>query len=281
MRQGSIPELELTGMARLELARADWLARAISDLVARFDRSSGRAEHEKLVSLLINHEMALRGTQRNVRWTARAGTKEESGRVEHNLNLIRAARAAREETMRRAGLDDDLSSARIYLGDIPAKMTRPMRGVPEPSEPDRIRLFGRPSPLIGIMPGTDAKESKVSLTLEERPWDVIGNGSHYPSIITIILLVGLLLVTVLIGRWSWQGFLALVTALGLAGYTGGPLILAGAVGLAVAGWRMGGGSATAAQALKSRKGTCSPSRSALTDFRRCATGSYPTSSLIG
>jgi hypothetical protein len=32
-----------------------------------------------------------------------------------------------------------------------------------------------------------------------------------------------------------------VTALGLAGYTGGPLILAGSVGLAVAGWRMGRG----------------------------------------
>jgi hypothetical protein len=244
LRQGIIPGLELVGMARWEMARADWLARSIGDLVAKFDRSSGR-EHEKLVSLLINHEMALRGAQRNVRWTARAGTKEESGRVEHDLNLIRAARAAREETMRRAGLDDDLSSARIYLGEIPAKLTRPMRGVPEPSEPDRIRLFGRPSPLIGIMPGIDAKESKVSLTLEERPWDVNGNGSHYPSIITIILLVGLLLVTVLIGRWSWQGFLALVTALGLAGYTGGPLILAGAVGLAVAGWRMGRGSANA------------------------------------
>ncbi len=59
-----------------------------------FDRSSGR-DHEKLVSLLINHEMALRGAERNVRWARHAGTKDELARVEHDLELIRVARAAR------------------------------------------------------------------------------------------------------------------------------------------------------------------------------------------
>ena len=155
---------------------------------------------------------------------------EESGRVEHDLALIRAARAARDETMRRAGLDEDLSSARIYLGEMPAQPNSPDGGVPEPSEPDRIRLFGRPSPLLGTMPGIEATSSTVSLTLEDRPWDLIGNGARYPSIVTILLLVGLLLVTVSVGRWRWQSSLALVTALGLAGYTGGPLILAGGWG---------------------------------------------------
>ena len=238
VRQGNDVGFEPGGMARVEMARADWLARSIRDLVARLDRSSGR-EHEKLVSLLINHEMALRGAQRSVRWTDRAGTNDVSGRVEHDLNMIRAARAARDETMRRAGLDKDLSSARIYLGEMPANLARPIGGMPEPNEPDRIRLFGRPSPLIGIMPGIEASSPKVSLALEYWPWDLIGNGTRYPSIITILLLMGLLLVTVSIGRWSWQRPLALVTALGLAGYTGGPLILAGGVGLAVVGWRRG------------------------------------------
>ena len=248
VRQGNNAGLELGGMARLEMARADRLAHSIGELVARFDRSSGR-EHEKLVSLLINHEMALRGAQRIVRWTVRAGTDEQSGRVEHDLNLIRAARAARDETMRRAGLDKDLSSARIYLGEMPANQARPIGGVPEPNEPDRIRLFGRPSPLIGIMRGIEAS-TRVSLGLEDQPWDLIGSGTRYPSIITILFLAGFLLVTLSIGRWSWQRPLALVTALGLAGYTGGPLILAAGVALAVAGWRRG-------------------------------RGSYPTSSLIG
>ena len=244
VRQESDQGLELGGMARLEMARADWLARSIGDLVARFDRSSGR-DHEKLVSLLINHEMTLRGAQRSVRWTARAETNNERGRVEHDLALIQAARATRDETMRRAGLDEDLSSARIYLGELPANPARPMGGVPEPSEPDRIRLLGRPTPLIGMMPGIEAASTKASLTLEDRPWALHGYGTRYLSTFTILLLVGLLLATVFVGRGNWQSSVALVTALGLAGFTGGPLILAGGVGLAVAGWRMGRGTATA------------------------------------
>ena len=56
--------LEPVTMAQLESARADGLARSFADLVARLDRSSGR-DHEKLVSLLINHEMALRSAERS------------------------------------------------------------------------------------------------------------------------------------------------------------------------------------------------------------------------
>ena len=238
VRQGNDTGLELAGMSRLEMARADRLARSIGDLVARFDRSSGR-DHEKLVSLLINHEMALRGAQRNVRWTVRPRTNDERVRVEHDLALIQSARAARDETIRRAGVDEDLSSARIYLGEIPAKLTRAMGGVPEPSELDRIRLFGVPTPLIGIMPGMEATSSRVSLTLADRPWDDIGDDASDRSVSMILLLLGLLLVTLSIGRSSWQSSLALVTALGLAGYTGGPVILAAGVGLAVGGWKMG------------------------------------------
>src|SRR5258708_29819651 len=63
--RGDSSGLEIAGMARLEMARADWLARCAGDLVAKFDRSSGR-DHEKLVALLINHEMALRGALRNI-----------------------------------------------------------------------------------------------------------------------------------------------------------------------------------------------------------------------
>ena len=52
--QGDFAGLEPTTMARVEMARADWLAaRSIADLVAKIDRSSGR-DHEKLVSLLTS-----------------------------------------------------------------------------------------------------------------------------------------------------------------------------------------------------------------------------------
>ena len=53
-------------MARLDMARADWLAQSIRESLAKLDRSSGR-DHERLVSLLINHELALRAAERAAR----------------------------------------------------------------------------------------------------------------------------------------------------------------------------------------------------------------------
>ena len=168
---------------------------------------------------------------------ARREPRSEIARVEHDLDLIRSARAARDETMRRAGLEEDLASARIYLGEMPANLTRPTGGVPEPSEPDRIRLLGRPSPLIGVMPGIEATSSKLSLTLEDgrgmrsatprRPDPSSRSFYSWVSCWSRRLWA--------VGRGRVR--LALVTALGLAGYTGGPLILAGGLGLAAAGWR--------------------------------------------
>ena len=62
MIQGNVGGLEPAAMARLEMARADWFARSIGDFITKIDRSSGR-DHERLVSLLINHEMALRSAR--------------------------------------------------------------------------------------------------------------------------------------------------------------------------------------------------------------------------
>ena len=141
--------------------------------------------------------------------------------------MIRVARAARDQIVRRAGLEDDLLSARIYLGEMSANLVRPTSGVPEPGEPDRIRLFGQPSSLVGVLPGVEAKTSPVSLTLLERPWDVIGTAMRSRSVITITLLAVLVLATLSHGHRPWPSSLALVTALGLAGQSGGPLILLG------------------------------------------------------
>ena len=170
MKQSPGVGFEGAGPARLEMARADWLARCAGDLVAKFDRSSGR-DHQKLVSLLINHEMALRGAERNVRWARLAATEEAKSRIDQNLDRIRLARTTRDDTMQRAGLEEDLASARSYLGEARANLIRPMGGVPEPSEPDRIRLFGQPTSMIGIMPGIEETRSEVPLTLERPQWD--------------------------------------------------------------------------------------------------------------
>jgi hypothetical protein len=237
VRQGDNAGLEVAGVARLEMARADSLVHSAGALVTKLDRSSGR-DHEKLVALLINHEMALRGAERNVRWTRHGATKDEITRVEHELDLIRVARTNRDDTMRRAGLDVDLSAARIYLGELPASPSRPIGGIPEPSEPDRIRQVGRPASLIGVVPGIEGKSSEPVLTLEARPWEAIDNIPLPRFLTAIILLTILALVVVSPSRRIWPNSLALVTTLGLAGYTGGPLILAGGMGLAVAGWKM-------------------------------------------
>ncbi len=77
-------------MARLEMARSDWLARCVGDLVAKIDRSSGR-DHEKLVSLLINHEMALRSAHRSIQALNPAPTKVEKSRIDNDFALIRSA----------------------------------------------------------------------------------------------------------------------------------------------------------------------------------------------
>ncbi len=88
------------------------------------------------------------------------------------------------------------------------------------------------------MPGIERTSSEVSLTLEAGAWDALENCLPSWPDEAIALLTVFLLVIVSLGRRTWPSSLALVTALGLAGYTGGPVILAGGMGLAAAGWRM-------------------------------------------
>ena len=71
-----------------------------------------------------------------------------------------------------------------------------------------------------------------------QPWDAIGNAPRNPFTIAIFLLAVASLITASLGRRPWQNVLGLTAALGLAAYTGGPLILAGSVALAAAGRKM-------------------------------------------
>ena len=57
---------------------------------------------------------------------ARREARKRERATEHDLDLIRLARTTREDTMRRAGLEKDLSSARTYLGEVPASLNRLM-----------------------------------------------------------------------------------------------------------------------------------------------------------
>ena len=236
MIQGIVDGIEPVPMARLEMARADWFARSIGDVITKIDRSSGR-DHERLVSLLINHEIALRSAERSARWSAAGGTGTRNDRAEQDSEMIQSARRDRMETIRRAGLDDDLTSSQRYLGQSPANPTRPLVGVPEPNEPDRIRFFGRPSTLIGVIPGIDEPSSGNSLILEDRDSEGTRDSTRNPVILTLSLLLGIALLTTASRRNPWINGFALAMALGVVGSVGGPLILAGGLGIAAIGWK--------------------------------------------
>ncbi len=234
--QGDLGGLEPISIARLEMARADWLSRCIEDSVAKIDRSSGR-DHEKLVSLLISHELALRSAEKSDQHGDPARAKTDRDRGGRNSEMIGAARAAPAELVRRARLEEDLAAAKRYLGQEAADPSRPSAAVPEPNALDRIRIIGRPTALMGMVPGIADPSKGPSMTFGSRPWEAGGHSAPGRAIVATMLLLAIVLLTTSRFRGFWINLVALLTALLLAGYTGGPLVLVGGLGLAVAGWK--------------------------------------------
>jgi hypothetical protein len=228
--------LEPVTMAQLESARADGLARSFADLVARLDRSSGR-DHEKLVSLLINHEMALRSAERSAQAndprTAISPTVGASGVLE----LARSARNSRSELMRRSGLDEDLASAQRYLGLASAEPSRGAVGVPEATLSERIPCLGRPSTFAGLVPGVDEQGANASFIAQGRDSSDLVSRSTSRGLAAIVLLGALAVAGAFIRPGRVIAGLLVVMALGLAACTGGPLTLAGGLAFAAAGWK--------------------------------------------
>jgi hypothetical protein len=217
------------------MARADWLARSIGEFIAKIDRSSGR-DHEKLVSLLVNHELALRSAERGDRRGDPAAPRTDKRGSEPGSERIRAARAATAESTRRAGLEADLESAHGYLGESPDDLTGPLVGVPEATVPDRVRHLGRPAALVGVLPGINEPSPAASLTLESRPWEA--SAAHPPVrvIVVLLLLFGIALATALTRLRFFTDVLAPLLALVLAGFVAGPMALVGGLGLVAVGW---------------------------------------------
>jgi hypothetical protein len=225
------------GPARFEVTRADWIARRARDFIPQIDRSSGR-DHEKLMTFLVNHEIALRGALRAVQWSKRAAIRSEPGQTQRDLDLIRSSRTARDETIRRAGLYEDLTSALIYLGESSANVTGARRGVLEPSATDRIRCLGRASTFAGVVSGIDGASLRFSFSPESRLGALLVAGSSEWVSAALLLLAGVLLMIAALGRWTWSRSLALLMVLALAGWTGGPVIMASGLMIAAAGWRI-------------------------------------------
>jgi hypothetical protein len=232
---GELGDLEPAATSRFELARADRLGRVISDLVSRIDRSSGR-DHEKLVSLLINQEMALRDAERSIRWSEPSGLDTSGGPSLRDSALIESARSDRLEILRRAGLEEDLASAQSYLGQSPQGVERPVIGVPELYASDRIRSPGQRTTFVGVISGVDGPRTRTSLTIESRGREGFWHRAHTRAILTLVVLVGIWLVTSLIRRRVWIDSVVLLVVLTSTGYLAGPLVVLGGLGLTALAW---------------------------------------------
>ena len=124
--------LRPTSMARLELARADGRLRSVNDFVPRIDRGSNR-DHQRLVAMVIGHEMRLRNAARSEQRAVLAGDFGPD-RTGASPGWIQAARAVRADAIQRAGLGEDLAIANRYLGEASSAAALVVStGVPEPN----------------------------------------------------------------------------------------------------------------------------------------------------
>jgi hypothetical protein len=241
--KSDLADLRPSAIARLEMARADWVARSIDDILPKIDRGSNR-DHQRLVTMLIGHEMHLKSAQRSED-AGLSSLRADDERVASAPPWLQAARAARSDAVRKAGLTQDLAIANRYFGDAASNLAGSSVAVPEPSAPERIRNFGRPISFLGVLPGIDDSSRRASFLLEKRPWAESVTAPSGESMIAlgVLLLVGLL--TVFLRRGIPASWMALVLTVGLAGYVVGPLGLAGAMVLAAVGWKKARGGSLA------------------------------------
>jgi hypothetical protein len=227
---------EPASMARIELARADGIAQSIGSFLRQLDRSSGR-DHERLVSLLIGHELALRSAERGTLWneSGRTQSPDDSAR-----ERIAKARGTVNDAVSSAGLRDDLASALGYLGESKGGLDRPTAGIPEPIALGRIRTFGQPTGMLGTAKGIDDASPPAALTLQDASPGLPPNQTDDGLPMVVLLLPGAALAATLASGYRSAGAGAMAIVLGAAAYIGGPTLLAGGLGLAAFAWHKGG-----------------------------------------
>lgn len=228
--------VEPVSTARLDLARADRLGRSIRGLLAELDRNSAR-DHERLVALLIDHELALRGARREAGRDASATARSPAER--EIAGAIEPARTAIAEAVGAAGLDDDLASARDYLGLAQEAKNRPTGGVAERPAPCRIRTLGRPTAMVGILRGLKEPSARPDLNVSGAPRSGLLDDLAERSVLPAAALAAALIAATAFGarRSAAGAAIALALVLGAAALAGGPVVLAGSLIVAAAAFR--------------------------------------------
>lgn len=234
-------DLEAVGPERLDLERAGRVARRITELLSEMDRGSGR-DRQRLTSLLIEHELALRTAERALQALIRSPDRARRDRASRELEVVQTSRTAMDEAVRSAGLDERLEAARIYLGLVKRGEDSQAPAVPEPTTIDRIRGLGQPTFLIGSTPGLQSPSARVEVQLERsvgRPED---GEDRARSQLLLAFLLGLTLAGLGAARLARAQVMMIAAGLALASVAGGPSALAAGAAAALVGWRRGFGS---------------------------------------
>ena len=127
-----ISGLELVGSEHVDQERSDRIAQRITEFLAEIDRGSGR-DRDRLTSLLINHELALRTVEHAFRPMSRRGHRTVPDAIgrSRELEVVKASRAAVLEAVRSVGLEEQIeAAARSIWGSPPRRRTRKSEAFP-------------------------------------------------------------------------------------------------------------------------------------------------------
>ena len=232
----SPPDLEPAAPDRVALERADQISRQITEFIAQMDRSSGR-DRERVASLLISHDLALRAAERSLRWSERQGDPARKERAERDLQVIQSTRKAVLESLRAAAMDDEIEAAQSYLGASPGNARSTARvTVPEPVGLDRLRDLGQPSSLIGFSAGLNEPPTTINGAFDSQVRLETETADRARSLLMLGILIALGLAAITRPGADNRVVVLLAATLGLLAFIGGPLVAGAGFILAAAGW---------------------------------------------
>jgi hypothetical protein len=228
-------ELEVSTADRLDLERADRIARQITEFTSQMDRGSAR-DRQRITSLLVAHELALRSAERSLRWTARLGDQSRRQRLDRDLETIHSSREVVLDAVRASALDEESQRADYALG-LAADLPETTAGSPaEAPDVDAIRLLGKPTFLAGFTPGLSDEPTTLSGSIKPRGVVITEPELYARSSLMLGLLITLgLFAASRSGPGPWSLFIT-AALLGLLEFVGGPAIVVAGATLAAAGW---------------------------------------------
>ena len=229
--------LETAGPERLDLERAGWIGRRTTELLAEMDRGSGR-DRQRLTSLLIEHELALRSAERALQTLARSADRARRDQAARELELVQTSRNSMDEAVRSAGLSERIEAARVYLGLAQRVEGSEGPGIPEPGNGERIRRIGQPTFLIGATPGLPSPPARVEVLLEEAPRGPENSEARARAVLLLAFLLSLIVAAPYAVRQARALGLIIAAGLALTAIAGGPAALAAGAATALAGWRL-------------------------------------------